>query len=120
MEVKEIIENLKYNNENRFQKESILEARKNKEEVTRELLKELEKVANNIEYYAEKDTYIFHMYAMYLLAEFKEKRAFPIIIKIITNKKQEEVDYLLGDLITEDLRKILASTFDGNISILLL
>ena len=118
MEVKEIIENLKYNNENRFQKESILEARKNKEEVTRELLKELEKVANNIEYYAEKDTYIFHMYAMYLLAEFKEKRAFPIIIKIITNKKQEEVDYLLGDLITEDLRKILASTFDGNIDII--
>lgn len=48
IEVKEIIESLKYNKDGKFQKESVLEARKKQKEVTEELLNELEKVANNI------------------------------------------------------------------------
>lgn len=115
MEIKEIIESLKYNKEGKFQKESILEARKKQKEVTEELLKELNKIEDNIEYYVQDKNYILHLYAMYLLAEFKEKRAFSIIIKIITNKRQEDINFLLGDLITEDLKSILASTFDGNL-----
>lgn len=117
MEVKEIVENLKYNRDGIFQEESILEARKKKEEVTEELLLELEKVANDIERYHKDQTYFLPLYAMFLLAEFREKRAFPIIIKLITND-QKAVDDLLGDLITGDLKKILASTFDGNIDYL--
>lgn len=35
MEVKEIIENLKYNKEGKFQKESVLEARKKQKETKR-------------------------------------------------------------------------------------
>ena len=114
MEVKEIIENLKYNKDGKFQKETILEARTKKAEVTEELLIELEKVANNVEKYAKDQTYFLPLYALFLLAEFKEKRAFPIIIKLITSN-QKAVDELLGDLITGDLSNILASTFDGNI-----
>ena len=117
MEVKEIVENLKYNRDGTFQEESILEARKKKEEVTEELLLELEEVANDIEKYHKDQTYFLPLYAMFLLAEFREKRAFPIIIKLITNN-QKAVDNLLGDLITGDLKKILASTFDGNIDYL--
>ena len=90
MEVKEIIENLKYNKEGKFQKESVLEARKKQKETTEELLNELEKVANNIGDYAQDQNYMLVLYAMYLLAEFREKRAFPIMIKIITYKNQEE------------------------------
>lgn len=112
MEVKGIIENLKYNKDGKFQKESVLEAKKKQKEVTEELLNELEKVANNISDYARDQNY---MLALYLLAEFREKRAFPIIIKIITYKNQEKVDDLLGDVITEGLSRILASTYDGNI-----
>ena len=115
MEVKEIIENLKYNKEGKFQKESVLEARKKQKETTEELLNELEKVANNIGDYARNQNYMLVLYAMYLLAEFREKRAFPIMIKIITYKNQEEVDDLLGDVITQDLGRILASIYDGNI-----
>ena len=37
------------------------------------------------------------------------------MIKIITYKNQEEVDELLGDVITQDLGRILASIYDGNI-----
>ena len=115
MEVKEIIEDLKYNKEGKFQKESVLEARKKQKETTEELLNELEKVANNIGDYARNQNYMLVLYAMYLLAEFREKRAFPIMIKIITYKNQEEVDDLLGDVITQDLGRILASIYDGNI-----
>lgn len=115
MEVKEIIENLKYNKEGKFQKESVLEARKKQKETTEELLNELEKIANNIGDYARNQNYMLVLYAMYLLAEFREKRAFPIMIKIITYKNQEEVDDLLGDVITQDLGRILASVYDGNI-----
>lgn len=114
MEVKEIVENLKNNKDGKFQKESILEARKQKAEVTEVLLKGLEDIANNIDKYVEDEEYFLPLYAMFLLAEFREKRAFPIIIKLITNN-QETVDYLLGDLITGDLGNILASTFDGDI-----
>lgn len=117
MEVKEIIESLKYNNDGKFQKESILEARNHKEDVTENLLIELDKVANNIENYAKDQTYFLPLYAMFLLAEFREKRAFSIIIKLITSN-QNAVDDLLGDLITGDLKKILASTFDGNVDCL--
>jgi len=117
MEVKEIIESLKYNNDGKFQKEIILEARNHKEDVTENLLIELDKVANNIENYAKDQTYFLPLYAMFLLAEFREKRAFSIIIKLITSN-QNAVDDLLGDLITGDLKKILASTFDGNVDCL--
>lgn len=117
MEVKEIIESLKYNNDGKLQKESILEARNHKEDVTENLLIELDKVANNIENYAKDQTYFLPLYAMFLLAEFREKRAFSIIIKLITSN-QNAVDDLLGDLITGDLKKILASTFDGNVDCL--
>ena len=117
MEVEEIIENLKYNKDGKFQKESIIEARKKKEEVTEALLTELDKVANNVEKYAKEEDYFLPLYAMFLLAEFKEKRAFPIITKLIT-KKQKAVDSLLGGITTEGLDSILASTFDGNVKCL--
>lgn len=116
MKVKDIIESFKYN-KGKFEENSIIEARKKQKEVTEELLIELEKVANNIELYSQEKDYFFPIYAMYLLAEFREKKAFPIIIKLISQDKNE-VDKLLGDLITEDLKRILASTFDGNIECL--
>lgn len=118
MEIKEIMENLKNYNNGKFPKESILEAKKYKKEITEELLKELEEVSNNIEKYAEDEENMLVLYSLYLLAEFREKRAFPVIIKIITNENQEDVDCLLGDVITEDLNNILASVYDGNIDAL--
>ena len=115
MDINKIIENLEYNKDGKFQKDTILEARKNKEEVTNRLLEELEKINNNISFYADSPDYILQLYALYLLAEFREKRAFPVIIKILSNKNQEEVSDLFGDLITEDLKNILASTYNGDL-----
>lgn len=113
MEVKEIIENFRYNN-GEFQEDSILQARKNKEKVIPALLTELEEFVENIENHLAEENYMLHFYAMYLLAEFKEKRAFPIIINLL-NKDQDILIALLGDMVTQGLDRILASTFDGDI-----
>lgn len=113
MEVKDIIENFRYNN-GEFQEDSILQARKNKEKVIQALLTELEEFVENIENHLAEENYMLHFYAMYLLAEFKEKRAFPIIINLL-NKDQDILSALLGDMVTQGLDRILASTFDGDI-----
>lgn len=113
MKVKEIIENFRYNN-GEFQEDSILQARKNKEKVIQALLTELEEFVENIENHLAEENYMLHFYAMYLLAEFKEKRAFPIIINLL-NKDQDILSALLGDMVTQGLDRILASTFDGDI-----
>lgn len=115
MKVEEIVESFKYNNERKLQEQSIIEARKNKEAVTEKLLETLNEVTDDLEFYAERKNYVFPLYAMYLLAEFREKKAFPIILRFISNENQENVDSFLGDVITEDLKRILASTFDGNL-----
>lgn len=50
--------------------------------------------------------------ALYLLAQFREKRAFPLIIEF---SRFEEIEEFLNDIITEDLARILVSVFDGDI-----
>ena len=51
---------------------------------------------------------------MYLLAQLKEQRAFPLIIKIC-ELPPFVCEYLLGDVLTESLYALLASTFNGNL-----
>ncbi len=112
----EILEKLRYANKE-FPKEEIEEIKLRKEEFIKDLLDELIEVNNNIEKYANNTDYFMQFYAMYLLAEFEEKSAFPIIIDIIS-KDSDLVDNLLSETITEDLPAILASTYDGNFDLL--
>lgn len=51
-------------------------------------------------------------FAAYFLAEAREKAAYPILIAVL-NLPAFEVEQLFGDLITEDMKNILASVFDG-------
>jgi hypothetical protein len=54
---------------------------------------------------------------MFLLAQFREKRAYPLIIKLASHPP-ELVDGLLGDIPTEDLANILASVSLGDTSLI--
>jgi len=56
--------------------------------------------------------WMIHEYALYLLSEFGESRAFPLIIKMA---RLPNLDDLLGDGITEALPKALAATFSGEL-----
>jgi len=49
---------------------------------------------------------------MFLLAEFKEKKAFPYLLSLL-RLPEEDVDFIFGDTLTEDLKRILLSTFNG-------
>ncbi len=54
-----------------------------------------------------------HMYALYLLAQFREPRAYPLVVAL-ARLDEALLDGLVGDFITEDLCQVLASVCDGD------
>ncbi len=103
----------------RFPEAAMKAAVEQREAITPELLRALEEVAADPPLFADraKDN-MLHTFALYLLAEFRERRAFPIIIRLISGPAKA-VDDLLGDTVTEGLSCILASTYDGNLEALI-
>jgi hypothetical protein len=83
-----------------------------KDEITPHLLKSLERAANNPEEVLDEGDDSF-IYALYLLAQFREKLAYPLIIKLVSHPP-ELADDLLGIITTEDLHNILASVSLGD------
>ncbi len=55
--------------------------------------------------------YMLHLFALYLLAQFRETRACPLIAQLARNP---EIEALTGDVVTEDLGGILASVCGGD------
>lgn len=63
------------------------------------------------------------IFAIYILAQFREKSAFPLVIRLLSRKISDEeadIDILLGNdtFLTEECPKIIGSVFDGNFSLL--
>jgi len=56
-----------------------------------------------------------HLYAMFLLAQFREVRAYPIMIRF-ASLPGEILDSLCGDFIAENLGQVLASVCGGDLS----
>ena len=113
MEIKEIVKELEYYNEE-LPKEALEKAIEYKEEMIPELLKMLEYTKENLEnIFNEKDEFYGYIYAFFLLAEFREKRAFPYLIEII-NKGEEYVEYIIGDDYPDYLHRLLASCYNGD------
>ena len=108
--MKELIEKL-YDNESQFDYETVKEIRKNKGKVNSYLLEELSKNIEN--YNSEKGFPVFVDYALFLLAEFKEKKAFPLILKMLSIPNLDGFD-VLGDGVMEKLSSIMVSVFDGD------
>ena len=63
------------------------------------------------------DYYVAHIHALLLLSQFREKKAFPIMIELL-NLPIDSVDRLLGDMLTETVPKIMTSIYDGNLEAL--
>jgi hypothetical protein len=112
MDVQDILKPLEVN-EGTFPREAVAQAIEQREVITPELLRILEYACDNIEEIAERDAYFAHIYAMYLLAQFREPRAYPLIVRFFSIPGEITLD-VTGDLVTEDLGRILASVFDGN------
>ena len=108
----ELIKEIEYNN-GEFPEAQLKEIISRKEEFIPELLEILKNAKENYEEILEKPNYFAHIYATFLLAQFKEKQSFKPIIDLISLPK-EIPDDIFGDFLTEDLHKILASVCGGD------
>ena len=96
-----------------FPEAAVRAAIEQREAITPELLRVLEAVGEDPAAYAQKDKHMLHTFAVYLLAYFREKRAFRPTLRILSGPG-EALDDLFGDTLTERMSNILASMFDGD------
>ena len=114
MDVQPILAQLE-RNEGHFPKAAIREAIAHREEIIPPLLEVLEAVARDPQSFAADPKRMIHIYAMYLLAQFRETRAYPLLVRIFSTPGELPMA-LAGDVVTEDLGGILASVSDGTVS----
>lgn len=107
MEISHILEDLAYD-EGILPREAIEAAIVKHNQITPYLLQILEDAANTIHELSNDESYQGHLYAMYLLAQFRETRALPLIVRLFSFS-DETPHIIAGDVLTEDLSRILAS-----------
>lgn len=79
-----------------------------------ELLKTLRYTIDNFDKLFLDDDYMAHMYALYLLAQFREVRAYPLMMELFSIPGEAILDFT-GDIITEDLQRIFAAVYGGDL-----
>ena len=114
--VVKLLKEIEYNT-GQFPKEILQKVIAHRDEIIPELLSILEYTCNNAEQLAEQENYFAHIYAFYILAQFREQSAYPLICNLL-NKPYVILDSLLGYVITEGLPTILASVYDGDVELL--
>ena len=95
--------------------EAVKYALANKEEAVPELLEIMEYTLSDVGNLSKDPKYLIHIPAMYLLAYFRETRAYKSIIRI-ASLPDEQIFDLLGDMVIEGFKNVLASVCDGNAS----
>lgn len=119
MTIKEILAKLESHDYSTFQREALQAAIQQQEAITPALLNIVEHIANNPGFLDEHPDYSGFMYALYLLAQFREKRAYPLIVQYFSQLGTEiEALDAIGDIATEGLNRILASVCQGDLSLI--
>ncbi|MBN1485179.1 MAG: DUF1186 domain-containing protein [Chloroflexia bacterium] len=113
MEQSSILEPLEFLKAGEFPRQALLAAVAQRERITPALLEILEKARKNVQDLARQESYMAHIYALYLLAQFRETRAYPLIVDFFSIPGEVTLD-VTGDLVTEDLCRILASVSGGD------
>ncbi len=112
MEIGQILEELAYDM-GELPREAIEAAITKRGQITPHLLKILEDAIERIDEIIEDDNYQGHLYAIYLLAQFREEKAFPYLIQLFSFPN-EIPHAVAGDILTEDLSRIFASVCGQN------
>jgi hypothetical protein len=115
MTVGEILEELRYYGDGAFPRTALQQAVANEEAITPELLSILDGAAEDPE--GLPRGYMAHTYAMFLLAQFREERAYPLLVDFASTPGEIVMD-LCGETVTEDLGRILASVSGGDPSLI--
>ena len=116
MEIEEILEEIEWF-DGKFKREAVEAAIARKDEIVPELLTILEEIADPA-IAAEldsEDDYMAHLYAMYLLAQFRETRAYPLMLRIAL-LSSDLLDSLFGDSLTSSFDSVFASVCGGDVA----
>jgi len=97
-----------------FPRAAVEEAVARREEITPEFLRILEDTVNRATQGGVESDSMAHLYAMFLLAQFREPRAYPRVV-CLASLPADVVGLLCGDFITEDLGRVLASVCGGDL-----
>ncbi len=116
MDVDDILKALTTLEEGHFPREALDAAIAQREAITPHLLRVLEEARQDKlkRLLAEAD-YMLPFYALYLLAQFRETRACPLIVDIFS-LESADVERVFDDFITEDLGRVLASVSGGKVA----
>jgi len=114
MELQQVLDGLG-KTDGHYAREAVSEAILRRDEITPALLNILENVLQDPTPYLEDEPRFDHIYAMFLLAQFREARAYPLLVKIFSAPGEFAFD-LIGDTVTESLGQILASVSRGETS----
>ena len=99
----------------KFPRTAVEEAVARREAITPELLRILEETVDRAAQIDAEGDYMAHLYAMFLLAQFRETRAYPLVVRFAL--LPEDIQYsLCGDFITESLGQVLASVCGGDLA----
>ncbi|MCF7977213.1 MAG: DUF1186 domain-containing protein [Chromatiaceae bacterium] len=98
----------------RFPRDAVRAAIAQREAITPWLLEQLAQCADDPQALADEPTRMTHFYAMYLLAQFREPAAYPLLIKLFSTPGEISLE-ITGDLVTDDLCGILASVCAGDL-----
>jgi hypothetical protein len=103
---------------NDLPREALREAIAQQEAITPDLLRILVDAVQDPEplIYDDGKAMLF-LYALYLLAQFREKRAYPLIVELCSAWGDTLMD-VAGDVVTEDMGRILASVCWGDITLI--
>ncbi|MDP1604909.1 MAG: DUF1186 domain-containing protein [Legionella sp.] len=108
----EQIENELFYLKNGFPKDGVQAAIDQQSAITPKLITCLSKAIEDVSRVEDND--IGHLFAVFLLSQFQEKKAFELIIRL-ARLPEEDIDYLIGDCITDDLQRFIASTYNGDL-----
>ncbi len=100
-------------NRGHFPREAVEEAIRRREEITPHLRRALQEAVERPVGSKEEEESFLPLYAMFMLAQFRDRRAFTLIVEMC-KLPRESLDVLIGDTITEGLPRIIASVFDGD------
>ena len=116
VEIQEILKALELY-DGTFPRKALEDAVQHREQIIPDLLRIIEQTKENAEKSEVHQDYMAHLYALFLLAQFREKRAYPLIVDFFLLPREITFD-LTGDVVTEDLGQILASVSCGDISLI--
>ena len=119
MELKEILDKLSvFGSDQPLPREALAEAARQRETITPILLDALdvvyEKVQSEGKGVCDDPAYDLSAYAVFLLAQFQEQRAFPKLLRLLT-LDSDGLDIVLNDIIG-NMGNVLYSTYDGDLS----